>query len=186
MVARLHRLPLSFYRSEGVGAIMTRLERGVHGFVEAASQAALNILPALVYLAIAIAVVLSLEWRLALVVLALAPLPPLIAGWAAPTQTERERALLASWMKIDSRFNEVMSGIVTVRSFAREDEEKERFIDEVARANQRVLRGVAFDERDPQLDRLLVSRARRRPELLRRAAHGRDGVGARHPLVRSA
>jgi ATP-binding cassette subfamily B protein len=160
MVGRLHRLPLSFYRSEGVGAIMTRLERGVHGFIEAASQAAFAILPALVYLAIAVVVMFSLDWRLALVVLALAPIPPLIAGWAAPFQTERERALLASWMKIYSRFNEVISGIVTVKSFTREDEEKRRFIEDVAQANQRVLRGVAFDSRVAAGQNLAVTVAR--------------------------
>jgi ATP-binding cassette subfamily B protein len=160
MVGRLHRLPLSFYRSEGVGAIMTRLERGVHGFIEAASQAAFAILPALVYLVIAVVVMFSLEWRLALVVLALAPIPPLIAGWAAPFQTERERALLASWMKIYSRFNEVISGIVTVKSFTREDEEKRRFIEDVAQANQRVLRGVAFDSRVAAGQNLAVTLAR--------------------------
>jgi ATP-binding cassette subfamily B protein len=160
MVARLHRLPLSFYRSEGVGAIMTRLERGVQGFVEAASQATFGILPALVYLLISIAVMFSLDWRLALVVLVLSPVPPLIAGWAAPVQTERERALLASWMRIYSRFNEVISGIVTVKSFTREEEEKNRFIDDVARANQRVLQGVAFDSRVLAGQNLAVTLAR--------------------------
>ncbi len=160
MVGRLHRLPLSFYRNEGVGAIMTRLERGVHGFVEAASQAAFGILPSLVYLVLALSVMFHLEWRLALVVLVLSPLPPLIAGWAAPAQTERERVLLAAWMRIYSRFNEVISGIVTVKSFTREEEEKRRFIDDVAEANQRVLRGVAFDSRVAAGQNLAVTLAR--------------------------
>lgn len=160
MVGRLHRLPLSFYRNEGVGAIMTRLERGVHGFVEAASQAAFGILPALVYLVLALVVMFRLEWRLALVVLLFSPIPPLIAGWAAPVQTERERTLLASWMRIYSRFNEVISGIVTVKSFTREEEEKRRFIEDVAEANQRVLRGVAFDSRVSAGQNLAVSLAR--------------------------
>jgi ATP-binding cassette subfamily B protein len=169
MVGRLHRLPLSFYRNEGVGAIMTRLERGVHGFVEAASQAAFGVLPALVYLVLALSVMFHLEWRLALVVLVLSPLPPLIAGWAAPTQTERERVLLAAWMRIYSRFNEVISGIVTVKSFTREEEEKRRFIDDVAEANQRVLRGVAFDSRVSAGQNLAVT-------LARTAALGLGGV----------
>jgi len=160
MVGRLHRLPLSFYRSEGVGAIMTRLERGVHGFVEAASEAAFGVLPALIYLVLALSVMFHLEWRLALVVLVLSPFPPLIAGWAAPTQTERERVLLAAWMRIYSRFNEVISGIVTVKSFTREEEEKRRFIDDVAEANQRVLRGVAFDSRVAAGQNLAVTLAR--------------------------
>jgi ATP-binding cassette subfamily B protein len=145
LVGRLHRLPLSFYRAEGVGAIMTRLDRGVQGVVEAASQLAFNVLPALMYLLVAVAIMVRLDWRLAVVVMALAPLSPLIAAGAAPRQTERERALLARWVRIYSRFNEVLAGIVTVKSFVREEAEKRRFIGDVAEANEVVIQGVRFD-----------------------------------------
>ena len=63
-------------------------------------------------------------------------------------------------MRIYSRFNEVISGIVTVKSFTREEEEKRRFIDDVAEANQRVLRGVAFDSRVAAGQNLAVTLAR--------------------------
>ena len=42
----------------------------------------------------------------------------------APRQIARERTLLERWMAIYSRFNEVLSGIVTVKSFTREEKEK--------------------------------------------------------------
>jgi ATP-binding cassette subfamily B protein len=145
VVTRLHRLPLSFYRSEGVGAIMTRLDRGVQGVVEAVTQLAFNVLPALLYLVVAVAIMVRLEWRLALVVIVLAPVSPLIAAWAAPTQTAREKTLMQRWVRIYSRFNEVLSGIVTVKSFVREEEEKRRFVDDVADANAIVVSGVRFD-----------------------------------------
>jgi ATP-binding cassette subfamily B protein len=145
MVERLHRLPLSFYRSEGVGAIMTRLDRGVQGVVEAVTQLFFNVVPALLYLAIAVLVMFRLDPRLALLVVVLAPMSPLIMAWAAPQQTERERHLLGRWVKIYSRFNEVLSGIVTVKSFTREEEEKRRFIHDVGEANQVVVQGVRFD-----------------------------------------
>lgn len=72
-------------------------------------------------------------------------MPALIAALAAPEQTTRERSLLDRWAKIYSRFNEVLTGIVTVRSFAMEDREKERFLRDVGAANQVVIRGVGFD-----------------------------------------
>lgn len=65
-------------------------------------------------------------------VLAFTPLPALIAALAAPTQTTRERILMDSWARIYSRFNEVLAGIVTVRSFAMEEAERRRFLNDVA------------------------------------------------------
>ena len=144
-VTRLNSLPLTFHRANAVGGTMTRLERGITGFVGALSEIAFNVLPALVYLGMALVVMLRLEWRLSLVVLAFTPLPALIGMWAAGEQTRRERALLDRWMRIYSRFNEVLSGIVTVKSFTMEEEEKQRFLREVDGANQVVIRGVGRD-----------------------------------------
>jgi ATP-binding cassette, subfamily B, bacterial len=144
-VGRLHRLPLSFHRAEGVGAVMTRLDRSIQGLVGALAEIAFNAIPAAVYLVLSVAVMLRLEWRLALLVLAFAPLPALIARLAAPMQTRRERGLLERWVHIYSRFNEVLSGIVTVKSFTMEEAEKKRFLDEVNSANEVVIRGVGVD-----------------------------------------
>jgi ATP-binding cassette subfamily B protein len=146
-VSRLHLLPVSYHGKEGVGAVMTRLDRGIQGFVGAVTEIAFSVLPALVYLGISVVVMVRLEWRLAVVVLAFAPVPALVAAFAAPTQTRRERRLLDAWARIYSRFNEVLSGIVTVKSFAMEDTEKRRFLGDVEQANDEVVRGVAFDAR---------------------------------------
>lgn len=159
-VNRLHSLPVSFHRSEGVGALMTRLDRGIQGIVNAISEISFNVLPAIVYLGIAIGVMVKLDWRLALVVLAFAPLPGLIARWAAPAQTQRERTLIDSWAKIYSRFNEVLSGIVTVKSFAMEEREKQRFLTDVREANAVVTRGVGYDSGVGAAQNLVVGAAR--------------------------
>jgi ATP-binding cassette subfamily B protein len=159
-VDRLHRMPVSFYRSEGVGAIMTRVDRGIQGVVSAASEIAFSLLPAVVYLIVAVGVMLSLEWRLALVVLAIVPLPPLVAALAAPEQKRRERRLLDRWVSIYSRFNEVLSGIVTVKSFSREEDERRRFIGDVGATNAQVIAGVWYDARVQAGQNLIVSLAR--------------------------
>ncbi|HVG63857.1 MAG TPA: ABC transporter ATP-binding protein [Hyalangium sp.] len=146
-VGRLHRLPLSFHREEGVGATLTRLERGIQGFVGMVTDIAFNVIPAATYLVISICVMLKLDWRLALLVLAFTPGPALITRWAATRQTAREKNLMDRWVKIYARFNEVLSGIVTVKSFAMEEREKQRFLHEVYDANGVVIRGVGFDSR---------------------------------------
>lgn len=159
-VGRLHRMPLRMQRSEGVGAIMTRLDRGIQGFINAVTQLLFSVFPAVVYLAISVIIMLRLEWRLALLLLAFAPLPAIIAAIATPAQAERERTLLDRWSRIYSRFNEVLSGIVTVRSFAMEDLEKERFLRDVASANSVVASGVRYDSGFAAAGNMVVALAR--------------------------
>jgi ATP-binding cassette, subfamily B, bacterial len=159
-VGRLHGLPVAFHRREGVGAVMTRLDRGTQGFVNALNELAFNTIPAVVYLLVSIAILIRLDARLAAVVLAFAPIPGAVAALAAPRQTRRERALLDRWVRIYSRFNEVLSGIVTVKSFAMEEAERRRFLSEVSDANAVVERGVAFDSGVTGIQSLAAAGAR--------------------------
>lgn len=159
-VERLHRMPLKMQRSEGVGAVLTRLDRSIQGFVAAVTQLLTSVVPAVIFLLVAVVVMLDLDWRLALVVLAFAPLPALLAAIAAPEQTRRERSMLDRWAQIYSRFNEVLAGIVTVRSFAMEEAEKRRFLDDVSAANRLVVRGVATDSAFGTASNLVVAVAR--------------------------
>src|SRR5215218_8812203 len=159
-VERLHRLPLGFHRNEGVGAIMTKLDRGIQGFISAVTQILFNIFPALLYLGLSVFLMWKLDWRLAIVVVCFVPLPAAIAALAGPEQTRRERTLLDRWAKIYSRFNEVLSGIVTVRSFSMEDVEKKRFLSDVKSANDIVVRGVGIDAGLGIATNLVVTAAR--------------------------
>ena len=159
-IGKLHHMPLRLQRSEGVGAIMTRLDRSIQGFVGAVTQLLFNILPALVFLLISILIMFRLDWRLALLVLVFAPMPALIAMRAAPEQVRRERALLDRWVGIYSRFNEVLSGLLIVRSNTMEEVEKNRFLSKVAEANRLVIRGVATDTGYGATSNLVIAVAR--------------------------
>lgn len=159
-VDRLHRMPFDVHRKTGVGAVMTKMERSIQNFIAAVSELVFSVLPALTWLGIAMIVMFRLDWRMALIVLAFGPLPALIAMLASRNQTERERILMNRWGTIYSRFNEVLSGIVTVRSFAMEDYEKRRFLRDVNAANARVVRGIGYDSRMGALQNFTVTSAR--------------------------
>jgi ATP-binding cassette, subfamily B, bacterial len=159
-VGRLYRLPQHVHRTEGVGAVLTRLDRGIQGFVGAITEIAYGVLPAAIYLAMAVGFMLHLDVRLTLLALAFVPLPALIAARAAPTQIGRERTLLDRWARIYGRFHEVLSGIVTVRSFAMEDRERQRFLRDVSDANRIVERGVGFDTTVGATQNTVVTAAR--------------------------
>ena len=159
-VERMQMRPLGEQRSGGVGGDITMLERGIQSFLNAISELAFSVFPAVVYLVMAAVLMVDMDWRLSLVALVFAPLPALIAMWAAPEQTERERYLLDAWGKIYARFNEVLSAITTVRSFTMERAETKRFLTSVDTANARLLRGVARDSKVGGLQGLVVSFAR--------------------------
>jgi ATP-binding cassette subfamily B protein len=124
------------------------------------SDIVVNLVPSLVYLALSATVMLSLDWRLSLAVLAIAPFPAFIGAIASREQVTREHALMRRWTKIFARFHEVLSGMIVVKSFVREDEEKRRFLAEVAEANAIVVRGVDTDARTTTLKNMVMIAAR--------------------------
>jgi ATP-binding cassette, subfamily B, bacterial len=159
-VGRLHALPLSYHQRQGVGATMTLLDRGIQGFIGAFHQVALSSPPAVAYLCLSFYFMMELNWKLAVVVLAFAPLPAIIGKVSAPVQTGRERVLLERWARIYARFNEVLASIAVVKSFTREEAEKHRFLRDVGAANREVERGVGFDSSITAAHNLVVGLAR--------------------------
>jgi ATP-binding cassette subfamily B protein len=159
-VDRLHALSVEYHQTKSVGATMARLDRGVQGLVAAFSELAFNLLPSVVFLILAAILMLRLDWRLSIIILILVPLPAAVGVWAAPVQTNRDRRLLDRWSRIYARFNEVLSSIATVKSFAMENAEKQRFMRHVGEANQLVVKGVGFDARVGAAQQMLIGLAR--------------------------
>lgn len=160
VTARLHTLPLTWHQRHTVGATVNRVNSSVNGFVTAVAELAFKVLPAVAYLALALAALLQLDWRLALAVCVFAPLPALIGMRAAREQTRRDRTLLAHWSSTFGRWTEVLAGIRTVKGFAMEQAEEQRFLDAVARGNTRVTEGARRDARTTSLQGLSAAAAR--------------------------
>jgi ATP-binding cassette, subfamily B, bacterial len=159
-VAGLHRAAPGRPEADGVGAVLTRLDRGIQGFLAAFTEVLLGLTPAFLYLTVSAVLMFRLEPRLAVVSLLCAPVPGLIGLLAVPSQTRRERVLLDRWGRIYSRFREVLSGLLTVRSFVQEDREKDRFLSDVRQTNDVVARGVTVDSAVASLQGLTTGLAR--------------------------
>jgi ATP-binding cassette subfamily B protein len=144
-VDRLHSLPLSYHRSQDVGGMITRLDRGIQGVVTGLSELTFNVLPAAIFVIAAAVVMVRLDPRATLLVFAFLPVPAVVTALTTKEQAEREKSLVQQWSSIYGRFNEVLSGIVTVKSFAMEEREKTRFLRGVQKANEAVVRGVWRD-----------------------------------------
>jgi len=159
-VDRLHSLPLSFHRNESVGATMTKIERGISGALAAFEDVLLQLIPSVIYLVVSLRIMLHVDARLSLVALAFAPLPAVVGALASREQVRREQSLLYRWTRIFARFNEVLTGIVVVKSFAMEEHEKQRFVGGVEGANEVVLKGVVRDTNVGAMKSGIMSAAR--------------------------
>ena len=160
VMSKLNSLPMSFHQGETIGATMNRINQGIAGCVTAFCETAFNLFPTLLYLVLSVTAMLQMEWRLAIAVIVFAPLPAIIGAWAAPEQMHRERRLVERWNSIYGRFNEVLAGMMTVKGFAMEDEEKRRFMQGVREGNEVVRRGVRTDNVTGTLRSLAATAAR--------------------------
>ncbi|WP_427912559.1 ABC transporter ATP-binding protein [Ramlibacter sp. MMS24-I3-19] len=160
VTAQLHQLPLTFHQQNTVGGLVNRVNVSINGFVAAVGELAFKALPAIAYLGLALAALVQLDWRLALAVCVFAPLPAAIGMCAAPEQTRRDRALLAHWTATFGRWTEVLASIRTVKGFAMEQAEEQRFLAAVADGNAQVTRGARRDARTTALQGLSAAAAR--------------------------
>lgn len=160
VMGKLNSLPMSFHQEETIGATMNRINAGINGCVTAFCDTAFNLLPTLLYLVLSVAAMLRLEWHMAVAVIVFAPVPALIGAWAAPEQERRERRLVERWNSIYGRFNEVLAGMMTVKGYAMEEEEKRRFLAGVREGNVVVRRGVRTDNYTGTLRSLAATAAR--------------------------
>ena len=160
VTARLHELPLAWHQKQTVGATINRVNASINGFVNTVAELAFKALPAACYLGLALTALVQLDWRLALAVCVFAPLPALIGMRAVPEQTERDRSLVAHWSAIFGRWSEVLGGIRTVKGFAMEHAEEQRFLDAVAKGNALQKRGAGRDAQTGALQGLSAAGAR--------------------------
>lgn len=160
MVHKLTSISSDYHHVEGVGATMNRMAQCVSSFTNTLLELVQSLLPSIGYLVIAVAAMWKMNWQLALVVLGFAPLGPLIGVWASHEQVQRERTLLSWWNRVYSRLNEVLAGLRSVKSFAMEQTERERFIAAQKEGNAVVARGVRTDALTGWARGLTVSLAR--------------------------
>ncbi|MBA3534983.1 MAG: ABC transporter ATP-binding protein [Ardenticatenales bacterium] len=129
LFSHLHTLSLSFYNQYSVGRLMSRLISDVGVLQEFVTWAITGLARAIFILLGIIAVMLLLNWKLALVTFAVLPLMVLLTNyWRVRVRyayrSTRERLAL-----INGYLNESISGIRVTKSFSRERENFQHFDD---------------------------------------------------------
>ncbi len=143
--AHLQHLPASFFDRNPVGRLMTRVTTDVEAVHEAFTSGLVLILADLVKLAGIVAILFWMDWRLALVTMAIVP-PMAGATWIFGVRLRGAyRAIRLTVAQLNAFLQENVSGMRVVQLFAREAEAHERF-GEINREHRRAqLDGVRYD-----------------------------------------
>jgi ATP-binding cassette subfamily B protein len=132
---QLQRLDLKFYDRNPVGRMMTRVTSDVDALNELFTSGVVSVVGDLFTLAGIMAVLLWMDWRLALVAFSVLPLIVLITQWFRRHVRESYRTVRHWIARINAYLQERLTGMATVQLFRRERRDYAAF-DEIDRAHR--------------------------------------------------
>jgi ATP-binding cassette subfamily B protein len=148
--AHLQQMSLRFFTHTKIGELMSRLNNDVVGAQNAISNTLVTIITNLIQTGVLLAVMLTLEWRLTLISIAIVPLFVV----AARRLGVRLRDIARLQLDLNARMNAMMhetlniSGALLVKLFGRADDEVTHFDGHAARVRdsgvQRAVTGTLF------------------------------------------
>ncbi|GAB4479671.1 MAG: ABC transporter ATP-binding protein [Anaerolineae bacterium] len=150
LFAHLQRMSLRFFTHTRIGELMSRLNNDVIGAQNAISNTIVGILTNLIQAAAVLAVMLTLEWRLTLVSVAVLPLFILAARRLGGRLREVAREHMQRNAQMNAMMNETLNigGALLVKLFGRAALETERFKERAAGVRdvgvRRAVLGVSF------------------------------------------
>jgi ATP-binding cassette, subfamily B, multidrug efflux pump len=131
----LQRLDLSYYDRNPVGRLMTRVTSDVDVLNDLFTSGVVTIFGDVFTLLGIMAVMLGMNWRLALVAFAVLPLIVLVAQWFRSRVRDSYRIVRGWIARINAFLNENITGMTTVQLFRREALNFSRF-DEIDRGHR--------------------------------------------------
>ncbi len=146
----LQRMSLRFFTNTKVGELMSRLNNDVVGAQNAISNTIVNMITNIVQAIAVLAVMLTLEWRLTLISIAILPLFILTARQLGGRLRTIARQAMEANARMNATMNETLNigGALLVKLFSRVDVESKRFQDLAGRVRDvgiwRAVTGVTF------------------------------------------
>jgi ATP-binding cassette subfamily B protein len=129
LVNHLHRMPLSFFTSTKTGEIMNRVSNDVDNIDNVVTGTLVSIVTNVFTMVTTVVTILILDWRLALVALAIVPLMILPLSPVGRKMYDVRKLTREKRDEIESITQETLSisGITLIKSFVREAFERRRF-----------------------------------------------------------
>jgi ATP-binding cassette subfamily B protein len=127
LVGHLQRLPARFFDRNPVGRLVTRLTTDVDVINEMFAAGALTLLMDLATLLGIVGIMLAIDWRLALVTLAVVPVVALAIDFFRVKARRNYRLIRDRLARLNANLQESIAGMTVIQLFAREPASLRRF-----------------------------------------------------------
>ncbi len=123
----LHQLPMSYFKQERVGNLISRITNDVNVVQAAISATFLNMIREPLTILVFVGIALSISWKLTLLAFIVLPFSMLIISWIGVKLRKQSSIIQAKMADITSILQETISGVKIVKAFGMEDYENKKF-----------------------------------------------------------
>src|SRR5664280_1307509 len=144
LYARLQRMSLRFFTNTKVGELMSRLNNDVVGAQDAISSTIVSIVTQTIQAAAVLTIMLTLEWRLTLISVAILPLFILAVRLLGTRLRDIAHKQMEANAQMNAMMNETLNigGALLVKLFGQKDQEVSRFSARAREVRQQGVRRV--------------------------------------------
>ncbi len=126
----LHKLPLSFFKKEKVGNIISRITNDISRIQESISATFSNLVKEPFTIVVFLVIAVSISWQLTLLAAIILPVSMLAIGWIGLKVRAQSTTVQEKLADITSVLQETISGVKVVKAFGMEKYENKRFVSE--------------------------------------------------------
>ncbi len=123
----LHQLPMSYFKKERVGNLISRFTNDVVIVQSSITAAFLNLIREPLTIIVFLLIALSISWQLTLLSLVVMPVSALLIGWIGIKLRKQSSLVQAKMADITSILQETISGVKIVKAFGMENYENKKF-----------------------------------------------------------
>ncbi len=126
----LHKLPMSYFKKERVGNLISRITNDVNIVQASISAAFLNLIREPLSIIVFLGIAISISWQLTLLALVILPFSMFVITWIGLKLRKQSYTLQEKMADITSILQETISGVKIVKAFGMEKYENKKFTDE--------------------------------------------------------
>jgi subfamily B ATP-binding cassette protein MsbA len=136
----LHKLPMSFFKNEKTGNLISRITNDVNMVNTSVSAVFLNLIREPLTIMVFIGIAVSISWQLTLFSLVVLPVSLIIISYIGLILRKQSGLLQQKMADITTNLHETITGVKVVKAFGMEDYENKKFFSETQKYFRLVLR----------------------------------------------
>ncbi|MDH7603349.1 MAG: ABC transporter transmembrane domain-containing protein [Melioribacter sp.] len=126
----LHKLPMSFFKNERTGNLISRIMNDVNAVNSSVSAVFLNLIREPLKIIVFLGIAIAISWKLTLFSLVVLPFSLIIISYIGLILRKQSGLLQAKMADLTNRLHETITGVKIVKAFGMEEYENKKFFNE--------------------------------------------------------